>query len=102
MSKHSDAESALFGDSDCAARDMKRGAEALNDVYNWDEAPESVLITFTECMKSQQCAPLKHHYDECAERVTQQQEENGKADEDRKSTRLNSSHSGESRMPSSA
>jgi len=33
-------------------------------------------------MKSQQCAPLKHHYDECAERVTQQQEENGKADED--------------------
>jgi ubiquinol-cytochrome c reductase subunit 6 len=33
-------------------------------------------------MKSQQCAPLKHHYDECAERVMQQQEENGKADED--------------------
>lgn len=33
-------------------------------------------------MKSQQCAPLKHHYDECAERVTQQQEETGKADED--------------------
>nr|POE47226.1 cytochrome b-c1 complex subunit 6 [Quercus suber] len=35
-----------------------------------------------ECMKTQQCAPLKHHYDECAERVTKQQEENGKADED--------------------
>jgi len=33
-------------------------------------------------MKSQQCAPLKHHYDECAERVMQQQEETGKADED--------------------
>jgi len=36
----------------------------------------------TECMKSQQCAPLKHHYDECAERVTQQHEEHGKAHED--------------------
>jgi hypothetical protein len=33
-------------------------------------------------MKSQQCAPLKHHYDECAERVMQQQEETGKAEED--------------------
>lgn len=33
-------------------------------------------------MKSQQCAPLKHHYDECAERVMQQQEEHGKAEED--------------------
>nr|POE74620.1 hypothetical protein CFP56_37151 [Quercus suber] len=35
-----------------------------------------------DCMKTQQCAPLKHHYDECAERVTQQQEEHGKAEED--------------------
>lgn len=77
-----DAESGFFSDSDCAARDMKRGAEALNDVLSRKEALEQVLTKFTECMKSQQCAPLKHHYDECAERVTQQQEENGKADED--------------------
>ena len=61
---------------------MKRGAEALNDVLSRKEALEQVLTILTECMKSQQCAPLKHHYDECAERVTQQQEENGKADED--------------------
>ena len=61
---------------------MKRGAEALNDVLSRKEALEQILTKFTECMKSQQCAPLKHHYDECAERVTQQQEENGKADED--------------------
>ena len=33
-------------------------------------------------MRSQQCAPLKHHYDECAERVTQQHEQHGKAHED--------------------
>jgi ubiquinol-cytochrome c reductase subunit 6 len=75
-------ESELSGDSDCVALEMKCGAEALNDVYRLEEPPEQVLTTFPECMKSQQCAPLKHHYDECAERVTQQQEENGKADED--------------------
>ena len=28
----------------------------------------------TECAKSAQCAPLKHHYDACAERVTKQHE----------------------------
>jgi len=38
---------------------------------------------WTECAKSKECAPHKHHYDECVERVTKQQEENdGKADED--------------------
>jgi hypothetical protein len=81
-SSHIDAEPELFGNPDCAAREVKRGAEALDDVYRLEEAPEQVLTIFSECMKSQQCAPLKHHYDECAERVTQQQEENGKADED--------------------
>ena len=33
-------------------------------------------------MKSQQCAPLKHHFDECTERVTHKQETDGKTDED--------------------
>lgn len=33
-------------------------------------------------MKTPACAPLKHHYDECVERVHQQQEESGKAHED--------------------
>ena len=33
-------------------------------------------------MRTKQCAPLKHHYDECAERVQQQEEEKGKAEED--------------------
>lgn len=28
-----------------------------------------------ECAKSAQCAPLKHHYDECVERVTEQHED---------------------------
>ncbi|KUI52899.1 Cytochrome b-c1 complex subunit 6 [Cytospora mali] len=33
------------------------------------------------CKESKQCAPAKHHYDECVERVTSQQE-NGGAKED--------------------
>ena len=33
-------------------------------------------------MRTAQCAPLKHHYDECAERVQQQEQEHGKAHED--------------------
>lgn len=28
-----------------------------------------------ECANSSQCAPYKHHFDECVERVTQQQED---------------------------
>lgn len=40
------------------------------------------LTQLSECEKTAACAPLKHHYDECAERVTRQHEENGKADED--------------------
>ena len=40
------------------------------------------LIALKECMQSKRCAPMKHHYDECADRVTQQIEEKGKAEED--------------------
>jgi len=35
-----------------------------------------------DCTKSKDCAPLKHHYEHCVERVTSQQEEHGKAHED--------------------
>lgn len=35
----------------------------------------------TACKESKQCAPAKHHYDECVERVTSQQD-NGGAKED--------------------
>jgi len=40
------------------------------------------MILSTECMKTKECSPLKHHYDECAERVQRQEEEQGKAQED--------------------
>ena len=42
----------------------------------------SLTVISIECLKSAQCAPLKHHYDECAERVQQQQEEHGHPKED--------------------
>ncbi|KAF2193850.1 RraA-like protein [Zopfia rhizophila CBS 207.26] len=35
-----------------------------------------------ECKESRECAPAKHHYDECVERVTGQIENDGKAKED--------------------
>ena len=36
----------------------------------------------SDCLKTAQCAPLKHHYDECAERVQQQIDNEGGAKED--------------------
>ncbi|KAF2258170.1 ubiquinol-cytochrome c reductase complex 17 kd protein-like protein [Lojkania enalia] len=35
-----------------------------------------------DCQESKACAPAKHHYDECAERVMGQIENDGKAKED--------------------
>ncbi|KAK0942546.1 Cytochrome b-c1 complex subunit 6, mitochondrial [Friedmanniomyces endolithicus] len=48
-----------------------------------EDEPEDIKPKLEEeCMRTQQCAPLKHHYDECSERVTQQHEQHGKAHED--------------------
>lgn len=33
------------------------------------------LIVLSECAHSAVCAPYKHHYDECVERVTRQEEQ---------------------------
>jgi hypothetical protein len=33
---------------------------------------------FTECKESKQCAPAKHHFDECVERVTGATDEHDK------------------------
>lgn len=41
-----------------------------------------LTITASDCLKTAACAPLKHHYDECAERVQHQEEQHGKANED--------------------
>ncbi|KAI5467759.1 ubiquinol-cytochrome C reductase hinge protein-domain-containing protein [Mariannaea sp. PMI_226] len=39
------------------------------------DEPEDVLEE--ECRNSAQCAPAKHHFDECVERVQQQESEGG-------------------------
>ncbi|KAL9005556.1 MAG: hypothetical protein Q9188_001681 [Gyalolechia gomerana] len=41
-----------------------------------EEEPEDIKPKLEEeCAKSSQCAPLKHHYDACAERVHRQEED---------------------------
>lgn len=40
------------------------------------------MLLLAECAESKACSPVKHHYDECVERVTKQIDDNGKADED--------------------
>ncbi|KAL1297341.1 hypothetical protein AAFC00_004887 [Neodothiora populina] len=48
-----------------------------------DDEPVDLKPKFEEeCIASAECAPAKHHYDHCVERVEKQQEENGKASED--------------------
>lgn len=59
------------------SRKVRQGA-----IEHVDSIRETSDKTTTECAKSAECAPYKHHYDHCVERVTKQQEENGKADED--------------------
>ncbi|QIW99432.1 hypothetical protein AMS68_004950 [Peltaster fructicola] len=49
---------------------------------NEDEPSDPKPKLEEECLKSSQCHSYKHHYDECAERVQQQIDENGKASED--------------------
>jgi hypothetical protein len=40
-------------------------------IGNYIGDKEAMLInSTTECAESKQCAPYKHHYDECVERVT--------------------------------
>ena len=33
------------------------------------------VVEWAECAKSAQCAPVKHHFEECVERVTKAEEE---------------------------
>ncbi|EPS44054.1 hypothetical protein H072_1932 [Dactylellina haptotyla CBS 200.50] len=50
-----------------------------------EEEPEDIMPKLIEeCESSKKCAPLKHHYDECAERVQQWDDA---SEEDRKGKR---------------
>lgn len=48
----------------CAPDFMRRTG---NDIV---KGTQSADIYHTECRESKQCAPAKHHFDECVERVT--------------------------------
>lgn len=43
----------------------------------WKQKLADLNWVDAECKESKQCAPAKHHYDECVERVTGQQESGG-------------------------
>ncbi|KAK5987884.1 Complex III subunit 6 [Cladobotryum mycophilum] len=47
-----------------------------------DEIVDPKVIFEKECEKSAQCSPVKHHFDECVERVHKQESEEGEAKED--------------------
>lgn len=59
-----------------------RSRKVRQEAIDHADATRNKSDKTTECANSSECAPYKHHYDHCVERVTKQQEENGKADED--------------------
>ncbi|KAF2465488.1 Non-heme 11 kDa protein of cytochrome bc1 complex [Lindgomyces ingoldianus] len=63
--------------------DGEQGHEPSNEEEEEEEETVDPKDTLEdECKESKQCAPMKHHYDECVERVTGQIENDGKASED--------------------
>ncbi|KAK5130174.1 hypothetical protein LTR08_002428 [Meristemomyces frigidus] len=66
------------------AEDDEDDEEAADEEEEEEEdEPEDIKQKLEEeCMRTKQCAPAKHHYDECSERVTEQHETHGKAHED--------------------
>ncbi|KAI5362152.1 Putative cytochrome b-c1 complex, subunit 6, ubiquinol-cytochrome C reductase hinge [Septoria linicola] len=74
-----DAEGESEGGDDDAGDDEEEEEEEEEE----EDEPEDIKPKLEEeCLQSKQCAPLKHHYDECAERVKHQEETHGKAEED--------------------
>ncbi|KAK9453211.1 ubiquinol-cytochrome C reductase hinge domain-containing protein [Dipodascopsis uninucleata] len=52
--------------------------EVIEEVEEEEEEPEDVFpVIQEECAESKLCHPFKHHFDECVERVTKAQEEDG-------------------------
>ncbi|KAF1813805.1 Non-heme 11 kDa protein of cytochrome bc1 complex, partial [Eremomyces bilateralis CBS 781.70] len=57
--------------------------EASEEEEEEEEEPEDVMPKLVEDCAERECHTQKHHYDDCARRVTQQMDENdGKANED--------------------
>ncbi|KAK8045240.1 hypothetical protein PG993_005264 [Apiospora rasikravindrae] len=52
-------------------------AEEEEEDEDEDEIVDPKETLEEECKNSKQCAPAKHHFDECVERVTKQEEDGG-------------------------
>ncbi|KAF2874520.1 ubiquinol-cytochrome C reductase hinge protein-domain-containing protein [Massariosphaeria phaeospora] len=82
------ADAAAPAESDAGHKPSGDASEASADADEEEEEEEEEEekdpkdVFEEECANSKQCAPAKHHYDECVQRVTSQFEEHGKADED--------------------
>ncbi|EOD50184.1 Ubiquinol-cytochrome c reductase complex subunit [Neofusicoccum parvum] len=71
------------GETDKDSAEEEQPEEEAEEEEEEEEEPEDIKEKLEEeCAESKQCAPAKHHYDECVERVTKQIDDNGKADED--------------------
>ncbi|KAL1627612.1 Cytochrome b-c1 complex subunit 6, mitochondrial [Neofusicoccum ribis] len=71
------------GETDKDSAEEEQPEEEPEEEEEEEEEPEDIKEKLEEeCAESKQCAPAKHHYDECVERVTKQIDDNGKADED--------------------
>ncbi|RCI10319.1 hypothetical protein L249_8529 [Ophiocordyceps polyrhachis-furcata BCC 54312] len=72
-------------DADKEAKEEEGGKEDEDEEEEEDEDEDEIVdpkdVLEEECRKSAQCAPAKHHYDDCVERV-QKQESDGEAKED--------------------
>merc|ERR1711977_458989 len=75
--------SEMLSFSEVEAEAQQEETEEEEEAEEEDEPVDPKDALEEECAKSKECAPHTHHYDECVERVTKQQEENdGKAEED--------------------
>ncbi|OTB14460.1 hypothetical protein K445DRAFT_318857 [Daldinia sp. EC12] len=61
--------------------DFKAQALFFETFYTHDVVGYLLTVIHTECKNSKQCAPAKHHFDECVERVTNASDD-GEAKED--------------------
>ncbi|KAF2276725.1 Non-heme 11 kDa protein of cytochrome bc1 complex [Westerdykella ornata] len=68
-----------------AVTQREEAEEAAEEEEEEEEEEETVdpkVVLEEECANSKQCSSVKHHYDECVERVTAQVERDGKPNED--------------------
>lgn len=58
-------------------RPLNNRSNATAGLYNEFHSMKDIADIDTECKNSPACAPAKHHFDHCVERVQQQESEGG-------------------------